>query len=142
MLTMLIAISTVMVIALAASGQTPPDGSTEEQRREYISTLGYRCAEGEQARNIVIPAHFTEVYENYNQLQLQSGFDLSRYKGDSAICYTYSITNYPDPTGGFYRDIKLTLITVGGKIVGGDISSAALDGFMEGLSCRDGTTSE
>lgn len=133
MLTLLIAAVSVVIAALAMSGKPLPDGSNEQQRRIFIEELGYHCTEGETARNIVIPAEFSGVYQKYNDLQIQCGFDLSRFRGEEAVCYTYTLTDYPDPAGGFYRDIRLNLIVVDGKIVGGDICDTKLDGFMEGL---------
>ncbi len=135
--TVLLAIISVITVALAISARPLPDGSTAQLRRQYITALGYRCSEQELSREIVIPAEFSEVYQNYNELQKQYGFDLSRFKGDSATVYTYSVTDYPDPSGGFYRDINLNLIVSNGKIIGGDISSAELDGFMEGLHAKN-----
>ena len=87
-------------------------------------------------RLLVIPAVFGSVYENYNALQKQCGFDLSLYKGEDAVQYTYIITDYTDDSGNTLDNIRMNLIIVSGRIVGGDICSAALDGFMTGLKAR------
>lgn len=122
----------VSVFVSAAAKSIP--ASTDADRIGFIKTLGLTCrTEPLSVRNVVIPAEFGEVYAAYNELQTAAGFDLSPYKGEDAIVYTYSVTDYPSPDGGFYSDIRANIIVIGEKIVGGDISSAALDGFMTGL---------
>ena len=109
-------------------------GETYSDRANYAKTLGYSIsADSETVQNIVIPAVFGSVYENYNALQKQCGFDLSLYKGEDAVLYTYIITDYTDDSGNPLDNIRMNLI---GRIVGGDICSAALDGFMTGLQPR------
>lgn len=112
-------------------------GETYSDRANYAKTLGYSIsADSETVQNIVIPAVFGSVYENYNALQKQCGFDLSLYKGEDAVQYTYIITDYTDDSGNTLDNIRMNLIIVSGRIVGGDICSAALDGFMTGLKAR------
>ena len=72
-------------------------GETYSDRANYAKALGYSIsADSETVQNIVIPAVFGSVYENYNALQKQCGFDLSLYKGEDAVQYTYIITDYTD----------------------------------------------
>ncbi len=112
-------------------------GETLTDRTEYAKSLGYAVSrDSETVRNIVIPAVFGNVYENYNALQKECGFDLSLYKGEDAVQYTYIITDYTDDSGNTLDNIRMNLIIVSGRIVGGDICSAALDGFMTGLQPR------
>ena len=108
-------------------------GETYSDRANYAKTLGYSIS---AVQNIVIPAVFGSVYENYNALQKQCGFDLSLYKGEDAVLYTYIITDYTDDSGNPLDNIRMNLIIISGRIVGGDICSAALDGFMTGLQPR------
>lgn len=112
-------------------------GETLTDRAEYAKSLGYTVSrDSETVRKIVIPAVFGNVYENYNALQKECGFDLSLYKGEDAVQYTYIITDYTDDSGNTLDNIRMNLIIVSGRIVGGDICSAALDGFMTGLQPR------
>lgn len=55
--------------------------------------------------------------------------DLSRYKGKRCKRYSYTVLNYP----GGVQNVRLNLLICGNKIVGGDVSSLGLDGFMRGL---------
>ena len=68
------------------------------------------------------------VYEEYNNLQKECGFDLSPYKGKNLTLYTYRLTNYPGEP-----EAMADVLLKGEKVVGGSVYSAALDGFMHGL---------
>ena len=68
--------------------------STEEERKAYLTSLGYTFEKEEHSKNIVIPSEFNDVYKDYNNIQKQQGFNLEKYKGKSAVIYTYNITNY------------------------------------------------
>jgi len=85
------------------------------------------CSEGE----VRIPQHFGEVYTAYNELQRQQGYDLSRLRGQTVTHYTYRIANHPQ---GKEQTVVANLLVADGRIVGGDISSLALDGFMHGFA--------
>ena len=53
---------------------------THSDRMEYLRSLGYEVEQTDiTSKEIIIPSKFTDVYENYNSLQKQSGFDLSNY---------------------------------------------------------------
>lgn len=117
--------------------RTAISGATLGDRTDYVRSLGYSIsADSENIRSIVIPAVFGNVYENYNALQKECGFDLSLYKGEDAVQYTYKVTDYTDDSGNTLDNIMINLIVCDGKIIGGDICAAELDGFMTGLKAR------
>ena len=78
--------------------------------------------------DITLPETFDSVYEEYNSLQKECGFDLSPYKGKNLKLYTYRLTNYPGEP-----EAMADVLVKGEKVVGGSVYSAALDGFMHGL---------
>ena len=98
-----------------------------EAREEYIARLGWEIEIGSLTeKEIMIPSEFNEVYENYNSLQKEQGFDLSDYRGKKARLYTYNVTNYPNEP----QNVVINLIVLDGKVIGGDVCSLELDGFM------------
>lgn len=102
------------------------DGSTNALRLEYLSGLGYAVDEtAVSVKQIVIPERFSDVYNEYNRLQQTAGFDLTRYKGDSACVYTYRLSDS--------EDTVINLIVSDNNIIGGDISSVRIDGEMKAL---------
>lgn len=103
---------------------------TYEQQVEMLQSFGYE-AEPQPIliEEIIIPAEFDERYEEYNNLQKLSGFDLAKYKGLRAKKYTYRVTNYPDHPS----DVVANILVYGNKAIGGDVSSTALEGFVHGF---------
>ncbi len=107
---------------------------TSDDCLAYIESLGY-TAESQplEQKEVTIPETFDEVYEEYNRLQQACGFDLTAYKGKSATLYTYAITNYPDQP-----DVRCDLLVRRSAVIGGNIYTTAIDGFMHGLRPIEG----
>ncbi len=119
-----------IIIVLLSSG-TLEKADTETARIQYIEKLGYTVKSvPPDVKNIIIPSEFSDVYKSYNELQLKSGFDLMKYRGEIAATYSYYLLNYKDESGELRTDVRLTLIIWNGYIIGGDIASTRLDGFM------------
>lgn len=105
---------------------------TNEARLEYLSQLGWTAEETPVTEQIIqLPKEFPPVLEQYNTLQLQQGFDLKLYEGKEAQMYIYRILNHPSPPE--QGDVYACLYIHKGKVIGGDIHSASMTGFMEGL---------
>ncbi len=108
-------------------------GRDEQERLDYICSLGYLpSANGAETTMVTIPQEFSEVYENYNDLQLQAGFDLRPYKGCDVMRYTYNLNDFPAEE---YAVVNVFVSE--GIIIGGDISSRRLDGFMFPLQAKN-----
>lgn len=102
------------------------DGSTNAQRMAYIKRLGYSVDDSAAScKNITVPGEFSDVYSQYNKLQKEAGFDLSRYKGRKAQVFTYPFS--------YNSDMELHLIVCDGVIIGGDTASVKLGGEMKPL---------
>ena len=99
----------------------------------FISTFGWEVdEEPDEVREVIIPAEFDDVYNNYNAIQLKQGYDLQKYAGERVKRWTYTIKNYPE-----YVDqecIKINILVYKGEVIGGDVCSVRLDGFMHGFS--------
>lgn len=78
---------------------------------------------------VEIPEPLDDVFENYNELQLKAGFDLHNYTGKCGTRYTYNVKNYADGT----ENVRANVLVIDGKIVGGDICTLNIDGFMHEL---------
>lgn len=104
--------------------------NTTEERVEFLKKLGWEAdPDSEEAREVLIPTEFSEAYLKYNELQLTQGCDLTRYAGKRARQYSYTITNYPTGEEG----ITANLLIYNNTVIGGDICSPKLDGFMHGI---------
>lgn len=99
-------------------------------RIAFLGGFGWQVdEEPSEILEIVIPDQFDSVYEQYNQLQKKQGYDLTRWRGKTARRYTYRILNYPNAQD----EVFANLILCDGQVIGGDVSSVALNGFMHGL---------
>ena len=104
--------------------------ATTEKRVAFLQDCGWEVdAATEQAQDIFIPERFNDLYESYNDLQRQQGYDLTDYAGRNCTLYTYAVTNYPDRGQTVLADLYLYK----DRIIGGDIHSTDLDGFMIGI---------
>ena len=76
-----------------------------------------------------MPAEFDSVMIEYNELQKSQGLDLSKYRRRDVTRYTYKVKNYPKYDGTVYA----TILVYRNKVVGGDICSADVNGFVKGF---------
>ncbi|MGN1315621.1 MAG: DUF4830 domain-containing protein [Acutalibacteraceae bacterium] len=107
--------------------------ATDEQRLEFISHYGWEVDENPvEVRDVVIPEVFDDVYNNYNQIQLDQGFDLKKFAGQRVKRWTYVVKNYPGTEAGDDY-IRLNLLVSDDEVIGGDVCSLKLDGFMHGF---------
>jgi hypothetical protein len=127
-LTLLAAAILFFAVLMIAGKSNGINLDTEEKRREYIAGLEITLSDKQPVvQNIIIPSEFSEVYERYNEVQKSAGFDLWKYRGEFAVQYSYEAVNFPDDT------VRVNLILYKGYLIGGDVGSTRLDGFMTGL---------
>jgi len=141
----ILAVTGVIVILLtfvsnhggaAETAAAPINCSTAALREDYLSSLGWKYGEVTQ-KEVTIPATFNQVYQNYNELQKEQGFNLENYKGRTAVLYTYTITNYNDN-----ENVIANLLVSDGVLIGADLCDPSADsGFLVALGKNDnGTT--
>ncbi len=124
-----LSLALILIICTAAD---EPDGSTPESIVSFIKDCGYSVA-SPVTKEITIPAEFSDVYESYNKLQKEQGFDLSKYRGESAVSYTFPVIGYINERGEAEEYVEVHIIVYDGRIVGGDIANTRLNGFMKKL---------
>ena len=142
-LLLLIAVVVAAVIALTIISDNKPSAensadadstlnysaATEEELMSFISQTAYTVrTEPVSVTEIIIPEEFDEVYTQYNEIQKKNGFDLSYYSGCTVKKWTYTVTNYP----GYENSdaVRLTILVYRDKVIGGDVCSVELAGFM------------
>ncbi|HZK22253.1 MAG TPA: DUF4830 domain-containing protein [Oscillospiraceae bacterium] len=108
-------------------------GGTSDERIEFLESCGLKVEqEPLEVTEIIIPVEFDEVYKEYNEIQTRQGFDLQSYCGKRVKKWTYKVTNYP----GYGEDsdaIRANILVFNSLIIGGDVSSVELDGFIHGF---------
>ena len=107
---------------------------TDDDVEHFLSQFGWQVgAEPHEQTDVTIPETFDKIFSAYNQIQKQQGLDLSGYKRKTVRRYTYEVENYPDYTGKVYANV----LVYRGKVIGGDICSADVEGFIHGFENKN-----
>ncbi len=108
--------------------------TSEEEILKFISCYGWEVdSQPAEVREVIIPEIFDDVYSNYNKIQLEQGFNLEKYAGQRVKRWTYIVRNYPE-TSPEDDYIRINILVSDGVVIGGDVCSVKLDGFMHGFS--------
>ena len=104
--------------------------SNVEECKKFLEELGWESDEtSAEVKSTVLPTEFDSVYSQYNALQLTQGTDLRKYAGKNVIVYTLPVLNY----AGVSEPVFATVITCEGVVIGGDVHSTKMGGFMHAL---------
>lgn len=82
-----------------------------------------------EVEKVTIPAEFDKIFASYNEIQRAQGLDLSKYKKKELTRYTFEVTNFEGYEGKVYANV----LVYRNKVVGGDICSADVGGFVVGF---------
>lgn len=131
--TLLVNVNTLRTTqGLETAAVVSPKGiKTNEDRIAYLGEYGWQVKEEPlSTQELIIPREFDETYTDYLTLQSEQGFDLEKYAGKRVKRYTYEITNYPTGEQG----VQVNLLVSKHTVVGGEVLSPRLDGFLHGLA--------
>ena len=105
-----------------------------EDRIAFLKQFGWEVSpEATESEQVTIPAEFDKIFSGYNEIQKQQGLDLSKYKGKTMMRYTYDVSNYE----GYEGRVQANILVYRGKVVGGDICSADINGFIHGFENKN-----
>ena len=129
-----VAVAAVLALMVVLRWKAENRIDSTEDRIAYLSELGWVCdPDSEQCREICLPESFGRVLSDYNELQLADGFDLSRYAGKTCTQYIYTLENHAGSI-----TVYAVLYIYHDRVIGGDIHTAVLDGYMHGLKSGRG----
>lgn len=104
---------------------------TNEDRIMFLGQFGVTVdPTALEEEEIKIPDTFDKVYMGYNEIQRAQGLDLSKYKNKKVTRYTYKVTNYE----GYEGEVYANLLVWRDKVIGGDVCSADVNGFVHGFA--------
>ena len=96
----------------------------------FLTQFGWVADAGSaEVKDVTIPAEFDKVFAGYNELQKSQGLDLAKYKKKTVTRYTFTVTNYDGYEGTVYANV----LVYRGRVIGGDICSADVSGFIHGF---------
>ena len=105
----------------------------DKTRAAYLRQYGWEVETPAISESrVLIPRSFTEVLENYNELQKEQGFDLSQYCGMEVELYTYKVLNYENEDA-----VVAQLYVLNNSVIAADVHSTELGGFMVGVRSAD-----
>ena len=97
---------------------------------KFLAQFGWVVDAGSvEKREVTIPAEFDKVFAGYNEMQKSQGLDLSKYKKKTVIRYTFTVTGYDGYDGAVYANV----LVYRNRVIGGDICSADVNGFIHGF---------
>ena len=103
---------------------------SNEDRINFVKQFGWDVdPQALKEQEVQIPKEFDKIFSAYNEIQRRQGLDLSSFKKKSVMRYTYAVKNYPDYEGEVYINILVYRNTV----IGGDVCSADVNGFVHGF---------
>lgn len=106
---------------------------TDADRKSFLSQFGITVKEtAVEEREVTIPSDFDKVFAAYNELQKEQGFDLSVYRKKTVMRYTYEVENFE----GYDGTVYVNLIVYKNRVIGADIASLDVSGFICGLTGR------
>ena len=124
----------ILIFAVHFLGNDEKNAATLDDRLAFLSSLGWEVdPDTEEAGSVKIPSCEDGAMTDYNALMQKGGYDLSPYEGKTVEQYLYQLKNYPNCT----QTVWVTLYVYDGCVIGGDIHTAALDGFMHELRARE-----
>ena len=106
------------------------DVSQLKGREKYLASCGWEIdPDSEEERCVLLPRSFEGAVGEYTEMQTRQGYDFASYAGLECRQFTYTVTNYDGSAGTVYA----TLYVKGTRVIGGDIHSAEIGGFMHGI---------
>jgi hypothetical protein len=103
------------------------------ERIAFLSQFGWEAVEDPlEVSEVIIPAQFDDTYKKYNEIQKAQNLDLTAFTGKRVKRWTYEIKNYPGYEGK-PGVVQANLLVEKGVVIGGDICSLELGGFLHGF---------
>ncbi len=133
--TLCVILALIIAAILFFGGNTAPEAAESvsrhvadnEERIEYLSSCGLRAAsEPSSVSEVLLPEEMDEILSEYNEFQLESGFDLSPYLGKKVKKYVYPIEGE--------EEIFATLYIYEERIIAADLASHT-EGWQRAIDC-------
>ena len=104
-----------------------PQVSGNDARVKFLTNFGWDVTTSPvETCQVKIPAESSEIFDRYNALQKQQGYDLSKFAGKNVMRYVYKINNYPGATEPVYA----TLLLYKNEVIGGDVTDTSAKGHI------------
>ena len=103
---------------------------TAADAADFLSQFGWEVApQAVESAQVTLPSEFDKIFSAYNEIQKAQGLNLLKYRGKELTRYTFSVTNYTGYEGTVYANV----LVYRNRVVGGDVCSADVSGFVHGF---------
>jgi len=120
------------VLLMIIVGLFSIDNATNDMIVEYIESLGWQINHTpDEITHLTLPESFDAVYETYSAVQTHSGFSFEDFKGKNVTRYTYQVFNHKDSGSS---QVTAGVFVYENTIIGGEISSGEMNGFMHAIT--------
>ena len=103
---------------------------TPEAAANFLAQFGWEVESVPAEETVVtIPTEFDKIFAAYNELQKSQGLNLTKYRGKDVTRYTFAVKNYE----GYEGTVWANVLVHRGRVIGGDICSADVSGFVHGF---------
>ena len=103
---------------------------SEDDAEKFLAQFGWIVdASPVEVTQVTMPSEFDKIFAAYNEIQKEQGLNLLKYKRKKLTRYTFEVKNYE----GYDGRVLANVLVYRGKVVGGDICSADIDGFVHGF---------
>ena len=117
-----------------ASATAATNVSNNDARVAFLKNFGWDVTTSPvESSQVRIPEKLSDIFNRYNEMQKQQGYDLSQYAGKTVMRYVYKINNYP----GAIEPVYATLLIYKNQVIGGDITDTAAKGHIHGFKMPD-----
>ena len=105
---------------------------TTAERKAFLSQFGWKISEDPvEVSEVIIPENFDDGYTEYAEMNKAQGLDLELFRGMRAKRWTYTVLNYPGLENT--QSVQANILVLDGRVIGGDICSLELGGFIRGF---------
>ena len=102
----------------------------DDDAEKFLAQFGWIVdATPVEVTEVTMPSEFDKIFAAYNEIQRGQGLDLVKYKRKKLTRYTFEVKNYE----GYEGRVLANVLVYRGKVVGGDICSADVEGFVHGF---------
>lgn len=103
---------------------------TDDDVEAFLAQFGWEVgAAPTEVSDVMIPDEFDKIFTAYNEIQKRQGLNLAKYRRKTVKRYTYEVANYE----GYEGKVFANVLVWRGRVIGGDICSADVSGFIHGF---------
>ena len=97
---------------------------------DFLTQFGWTVESApSEVKKVTIPTEFDKIFAAYNEIQKAQGLNLSKFKNKEVTRYTFAVTNYE----GYEGTVWANVLVYRNRVIGGDICSADVTGFVHGF---------